>query len=57
MEEVIAQAIQRDREVNPHAHPELARASEEEDSEEQVLDQEYLEFLEEQEREEGPPVE
>ncbi len=56
MESAIARAIERDREVNPDAHPEHVDEGTAEEPEEAVLDQEYLEFLEEQERDEGPPA-
>ena len=56
MENAIAQAIEHDREINPEAHPEFVENGVEEDSEEKVLDQEYLDFLQEQERDEGPPA-
>ncbi len=50
MERRIQEALEHDREVNPDAHPELAPPAE---AEEQELDQEYLDFLNAQEEEEG----
>ncbi|MEW6073070.1 MAG: 30S ribosome-binding factor RbfA [Planctomycetota bacterium] len=52
MEATISRALDRDREVNPAAHPERNPAPDAEPSEEEVLDREYLDFLETQEREE-----
>ncbi len=55
MEETIQAALDRDRKVNPDAHPELAEAPDAEPADVEEVDQEYHDFLEEQEREEGPP--
>src|SRR5262245_33788551 len=55
LERVIAQALQHDREVNPAAHSERADAGalESDSSAEEELDQEYTDFLEAQEEEDG----
>lgn len=53
MERRITEALVRDREINPAAHAELAVGTEPEAAPEEV-EREYLEFLEDQEEEEGP---
>jgi len=54
MEAAIQRALARDREVNPDAHPESEGEPESAPPELDEIDQEYLEFLDQQEREEGP---
>ena len=65
IEEAIARALHRDREINPEAHAEVpappppkdADEVEADEDEDAIVDHEYLEYREEQEKEEGlPPV-
>src|SRR5688572_26474319 len=52
MHRTIQQALEKDRAINPAAHPELAHPSGEPKPDEE-LDREYLDFLQAQEDEEG----
>ena len=57
MDKAIRGALERDREINPEAHAHLAVPEEEEPDGEEVVDQEYLDFLNAAEQEEGGPRE
>ena len=55
MERKIQSALERDRTVNPGAHPEMAEEGGVRTGGGDDSDREYLEFLQAQEEEEGPP--